>query len=182
MDATRELLNAGTFHEATVEEVAKKAGVSRATLYQHFPSRLDLVDTMCDTFAENPALVSVRESVVLPDLDEALEETIGDTVRFWSSEYAILRQLYGATAVDPAARDLVERQLSDRRGEMQRLVRRLDEGGVLRSGLKRAQALAHMLVLTSFGTYSELHQEGLSDAKLIGQLQADARLLLLGKS
>jgi len=102
MDATRELLDAGTFHEATVEEVAKKAGVSRATLYQHFPSRLDLVDTICDTFAENPALVSVRESVELPDLDEALEETIGNTIRFWSSEYAILRQLYGARAVDPA--------------------------------------------------------------------------------
>jgi AcrR family transcriptional regulator len=182
MDATRELLDAGTFHEATVEEVAEKAGVSRATLYQHFPSRLDLVDTICDTFAENPALVSVRESVELPGLDEALEETIADTIRFWSSEYAILRQLYGASAVDPAAHDLVERQLSDRRGEMQKLVRRLDEGGVLRSGLERGQALAHLLVMTSFGTYSELHQEGLSDAKLTRQLQADARLLLLGKS
>ena len=182
MDATRELLDAGTFHQATVEEVAEKAGVSRATLYQHFPSRLDLVDTICDTFAENPALVSVRESVELPDLDEALEETIGDTIRFWSSEHAILRQLYGASAVDPAAHDLVERQLSDRRGEMQKLVRRLDEGGILRSGLERGQALAHLLVVTSFGTYSELHQEGLSDAKLTSQLQADARLLLLGKS
>ena len=58
----------------------------------------------------------------------------------------------------------------------------MDEGGVLRSGLERGQALAHLLVVTSFGTYSELHQEGLSDAKLTRQLQADARLLLLGKS
>src|SRR5947208_9376804 len=110
MQATRALLDEGTFHESTVEEVADRAGVSRATLYQHFPSRLDLVDAICDTFAENPALVSVRESVLLPDLDEALEETIGDTIRFWSSEYAILRQLHGASAVDPAAHDLVERQ------------------------------------------------------------------------
>ena len=48
--AVRELLSEGSFHESTVEEVAARAGVSRATVYQHFRSRLDLVDAICDTF------------------------------------------------------------------------------------------------------------------------------------
>src|SRR5437879_5298470 len=34
--AVRALLEEGTFHESTVEEVAARAGVARATLYQHF--------------------------------------------------------------------------------------------------------------------------------------------------
>src|SRR5438552_5452324 len=90
MQATRSLLDEGRFHESTVEEVADRAGVSRATLYQHFPTRLDLVDAICDTFAENPALLAARESVLLPDLDRALAETIANSVRFRSSEAEVL--------------------------------------------------------------------------------------------
>jgi AcrR family transcriptional regulator len=178
MDATRELLDEGTFHESSVEQVGERAGVSRATVYQHFPSRLELVDAMCDTFAANPALVRIRDSVELDDLDEALRETVADAARFWSSEDSVLRELYGVAAVDPAARDLVGRQLRDRRGEMQKLARRLDEGRWLRRGVDRAEALIHLLVLTSYGTYRELREAGLSDARLIGHLQAAAVRLL----
>src|SRR5918911_2792944 len=172
MEATRELLDEGAFHDSTVEQVGERAGVSRATVYQHFPSRLDLVDALCDTFAENPALVRVRESVELEDLGAALRETIADSMRFWSSEDGILRQLYGVSTVDPAARELVERQLRDRRSEMRKLAMRLDAGRALRSGVDRETALAHLLVLTSYGTYRELRQEGLSDKRIVDQLQS----------
>jgi AcrR family transcriptional regulator len=179
MEATRQLLDEGTFHESTVEQVGERAGVSRATVYQHFPSRLDLVDAMCDTFGANPALVRVRDSVELEDLGAAIRESIADTVRFWSSEDAILRQLYGVAAVDAAAQDLVDRQLRDRRGEMQKLARRLDEGRALRRGVSRREALAHLMTLTSYDTYRELRREGLSDAKLIKHLQSAAERLLI---
>ena len=135
MSAVRELLAEGSFHESTVEEVADRAGIARATLYQHFGSRLDLVDGICDTFAVNPALLAIRETVELPDPEEALAETVSNCVRFWSSEDAILSQLYGVSAIDPAAKDLVDRQRADRRGEMQRLVRHLHRTGRLRSGV-----------------------------------------------
>src|SRR5438874_7762359 len=123
--AVRELLAEGTFHESTVEEVADRAGISRATLYQHFGSRLELVDAICDTFDANPALLALRRSVQLPDADAALAETITNAVGFWSSEDPILSQLYGVAAIDPAAQDLVERQRVDRRGEMEQLANRL---------------------------------------------------------
>jgi AcrR family transcriptional regulator len=179
MEATRQLLDEGTFHDSTVEQVGQRAGVSRATVYQHFPSRLDLVDAMCDTFGENEALISVRDSVELDDLGQALRQTISDTVRFWSSEDAVLQQLYGVSAVDPAAGALVERQLRDRRGEMRKLARRLEEGRALRSGVDRDEAVAQLMLLTSYGSYRELRQEGLSDKRIIGQLQSTAKRLLL---
>src|SRR4051812_9353999 len=86
MSAVRELLDEGSFHASTVEEVADRAGISRATLYQHFGSRLELVDAICDTFAVNPALLKIREVVELEDPDAALSETMAATARFWSSE------------------------------------------------------------------------------------------------
>src|SRR5882762_5329358 len=96
--AVRELLAEGTFHTSKAEEVADRAGVARATLYQHFRSRLELVDAICETFDANPALLQLRETVALPDADTALTETIALTVRFWSSEDPILGQLYGVAA------------------------------------------------------------------------------------
>src|SRR4051812_25896727 len=180
MSAVRELLDEGSFHASTVEEVADRAGISRATLYQHFGSRLELVDAICDSFAVNPALVEIREVVELPDPDAALAETIAATVRFWSSEDGILSQLYGVVAVDPAAQDLVDRQREDRRGEMRRLVRHLRKSGRARKGLGEARALAQLMLLTSYEAFRELRQAGMSGPELTKALQDDARRLLLG--
>jgi AcrR family transcriptional regulator len=102
--AVAELMAEGAFHDSTVEQVADRAGISRATLYQHFRSRLELVDAICERFDENPALLAIRAVVELPDADAALAETIAAGVRFWSSEDPILGQLYGVVAIDPAAR------------------------------------------------------------------------------
>jgi AcrR family transcriptional regulator len=177
--AVRELLAEGSFHASTVEEVADRAGVARATLYQHFRSRLELVDAICETFDENPALLRLRDSVELGDADAALAETIADTIRFWSSEDAILRQLYGVAAVDPAAQDLVDRQRADRRGEYERLVRNLQRSQRLRAGMTAQRALNLLLVLSGYGTYRELREAGLSDRQAIALLQGTARELLL---
>jgi AcrR family transcriptional regulator len=179
MTAVRELLAEGAFHESTVEEVADRAGVSRATLYQHFGSRLELVDAICDTFAANPALLKLREIVELEDADAALADTIANSVRFWASEDSILSQLYGVAAIDPAASDLVDRQRTDRRGELARLARNLRKSKRLPPGTSEAAALALLLVLTSYETFRELRQAGLSERELTKTLQESAHALLL---
>jgi AcrR family transcriptional regulator len=176
--AVAELMAEGTFHESTVEQVADRAGIARATLYQHFRSRLDLVDAICERFDENPALLAIREVVELPDPEAALAETISNGVRFWSSEDPILRQLYGVAAIDPAAKDLVDRQRADRRGEMTRLVRRLRSAGWLRPRVTEQRALSLLMVLTSYETFCELRLAGSSDGQLIKTLHQTARELL----
>jgi AcrR family transcriptional regulator len=177
--AVRELLAEGSFHASTVEEVADRAGVARATLYQHFRSRLELVDAICETFDENPALLQLRDTVELPDAHTALAETIALTVRFWSTEDPILRQLYGAAAIDSAAQALVDRQRGDRRNEYDRLVHNLHRADNLRASLTRQQALNLLLVLSSYDTYRELREAGLSDRQTTTLLQQTARDLLL---
>jgi AcrR family transcriptional regulator len=181
MSAVRELLAEGTFHESPVDVVADRAGIARATLYQHFRSRLDLVDAICDTFDTNPALLTVRKVVEHPDPDIALADTIANTLRFWSSEDAVLAQLYGVVAIDPAARDLVDRQRADRRSEMQRLIRNLSASGSLQTGLNQRKALALIMLLTSYESFRELRQAGLSQREITISLQRSARALLLAR-
>jgi len=177
--AVRDLLREGSFHEATVAQVATRAGVSRATVYQHFGSRLGLVDAICETFDANPALVAIRETVRDADLSTALDRAIAHTVGFWASEEAVLDPLYGAAAVDPAAGDLVARQRADRRCAFRHLLGRLEEAGRLRPGLATGEALGILLVLTSFETFRELRRlAGLDEPAVTATLEASARTLL----
>jgi hypothetical protein len=97
---------------------------------------------------------------------------IANTVRFWSSEDAILGQLYDAAAIDPAARDFVDRQRADRRGEIERLLRQL--------GVRDKRALGLLLVLTSYETFSELRRAGLGDRQITELLLETARKQLPG--
>jgi AcrR family transcriptional regulator len=140
LETVRELLEEGAFHGTTVEEVADRAGVSRATLYQHFGSRLGLIDAICDTIGENEHLRAIRATA-------DLESLVALVVDFWASEERLLVQLYGAAAVDPAAHAFVERQRRDRYGELRRLLGRDDP-----------DAFAALAALTSFETYLELRR------------------------
>ena len=68
---------------------------------------------------------------------------------------------------------------ANRRREMAHLVGRLDEAQRLGRGTDRRWALSCLMLVTSFGTYRELRQERLSDAKLTAMLQDLARTLLV---
>jgi AcrR family transcriptional regulator len=162
--AVRDLLADGTFHETPVEEVAARAGVSRATLYQHFGTRDGLVDALCESFDANPALVKIRR---IDDLDSFVELCTA----FWSSEEQVLAQLYGAASVDPAAAALVERQRADRYAELRR---------ILRSGrVGDRRVFAELAALTSFETFRELRRgAGLRLSEVTATLQRAAERAL----
>jgi AcrR family transcriptional regulator len=179
LGAVRDLLAEQAFHDSTMEDVAERAGVSRATLYLYFRSRLELVDAMCDLMAENPALIELRDQVDLPDPEHALAETVAHAVRFWATEDPVISQLYGVVAVDPAAQAFVDRQHADRRGEMERLARNLRRSGRLRAGISEKRALHVLLLATSYESYRELHAAGLSEREASRLLADSAKSLLL---
>ncbi len=177
--AVRALLAEGSFHRSTVDAVAERAGIARATLYQHFGSRLELLQAACDSFSANPSLAAVEDSVVLPDPADALVETIWNFTGFWASEDEVLAQVYGVAAIDPAARDLVDRQRADRRTSVERLVSHLRRVDALRPKLTDKRAVALLMTLTSYETYRELCLAGLSERKVEKTLRQTARELLL---
>jgi AcrR family transcriptional regulator len=155
-----EMLEEGVFHASTVEEVAERAGVSRATLYQHFGSRVGLIDAICDLMGESAVLGSVRQT-------DDVGEFIARVVEFWASEERLLAQLYGVVSVDPAAKAFVERQRRDRYGELRRLL----------AANGREDEFAAFAALTSFDTYRELRRSaGLPKRDVVATLQrlADA--------
>jgi AcrR family transcriptional regulator len=180
VEAARELLSEGAFHEATVEEIAARAGVSRATFYQHFDSRFGVIDAICEVIEDNPALVAIRRSVAEDEPEQALERVLTESVNLWSSEEPMIAQLFGLAAIDPAAADYVERQLRDRRTVLESLLRRLSASGRLKTGLSARRALARLLLLTAFPTFVELRRgAGLPEREVVRMLVESARTELL---
>jgi AcrR family transcriptional regulator len=178
--AVGELLEEGAFHEATVEEVADRAGVARATLYQHFGSRLGLVDAICESIAESPELRAAKSAGEREDVDVGLGELVGSSVRFWAKHERQLAPLYGVAAVDPAAARLVERQRRDRTSTLAQFATRLHRERRLPAGVGEQRALALLLVLTSFETYLELRRHaGLAEREVVRTLHGWARSGLL---
>jgi hypothetical protein len=77
----------------------------------------------------------------------------------------LLAQLYGAVALDPAAREFVERQTRDRHAHLEKLAGR--------------KALPLLALLTSFETYLELRRRaGLTQRQTVSSLQHIAAQVL----
>ena len=140
MDAVRSTLEDGSFHTASVEEVAERAGVSRATLYLHFGSRLGLVDAICDSFEDNPSMTAIQTAHEIEDPTRAMLELISSAVAFWSSEEPLHRQLYGLAVIDPAAAEFAARQRRDRRRTVVLAAERLASARLLRRGVGAKRA------------------------------------------
>ena len=158
LQAVRDLLAEGRFHETTVEEIAARAGVARSTLHLHFGSRMSLVDAICELLARGGERAGIRSSLEHADPAEALRSVLASAVRFWAAEEDLHRSLYGLAEIDPAARAFVNRQTSKRRTDLRRLSKRLHDAGRLRPGLHVDDAFSLLLVATSFATFDELRR------------------------
>jgi len=90
-------------HAVPLEDVAREAGVTRATLYRHFPTREDLVVTVFD---ENIRMIE-RRAAELADRDDAVIELFDLVLSVQRDDRALPHVLNWA---DPAwFADLVER-------------------------------------------------------------------------
>jgi AcrR family transcriptional regulator len=148
--------------------VATRAGVSRATLYQYFRSRPALVEAVCETFSESPAVAAIYAS-------QTVAELLQHIVAFWSSEQRLFAALTGIAGVDPAAANVLADIVADRHAQVRRVVS-LDAPGT------PAATLALVTALTSFESYIELRRRaGLSETALLRALR-DAAVRLLARA
>lgn len=97
LQATRELLEEGGLGAATVDAIAARSGVSKATIYKHWPSRAAVA---AEAFG---GLMS--EALPVPDTGSAVGD-FTEQVRQISAFYAaepVFAQLLAACVTDPGA-------------------------------------------------------------------------------
>ena len=124
LDATLELLAEVGFSSLTVEGVASRAGVGKATIYRRWPSKLPLV---VEAFGRLPGMEEVDTGNVADDLKAMLTRYLE---AFHSTALrAVLPSLAGERSHNPELDKLFEPVSKGRRAPLSRALERAAERG-----------------------------------------------------
>lgn len=166
VDATRQILINGGYRELSLDAVAARAGVVRATVYYHFRSKVGLLEAVAAD-AERRAGIGRFDRI-------AKASTAADTVRrvsrahaqFWAAEEPVFRTLIGLSRIDPDIGEVVRRHDQGRRESIREVVERLRGEEALGPGWTVSLATEVLWLITSFDAFDHLHsRSGLSVAK-----------------
>jgi AcrR family transcriptional regulator len=99
----------------SVEEVARRAGVARMTVYYQFGSVRGLLEALLDSLASAGGMQQLSQAFQQPDPWKALDRFIAVFVEFWESDRLVLRALGAFTALDPEFAEAIEERSGWRR-------------------------------------------------------------------
>jgi len=119
LDATLELLGEVGFSALTVEGVAARAGVGKATIYRRWPSKLPLV---VEAFRQLPGLEDADTGGLACDLKTMLRRYL--EVFRTTPLATVLPSLAGERAHNPELSELFDPVTRDRRQPLERALRR----------------------------------------------------------
>jgi AcrR family transcriptional regulator len=163
LDAAALLIRDDAFHTATMEELAAGAGVSRATVFNRFGSKLGVLQALFNRGMEGPEMQAITDALAIEDPVAALEAVIEAACVIWEAYGAIHLQLQAVGTLEPEATTLVDQQREQQRTEIEDLVRRLAKAGRLRPGISHTRAAATLHMLTSLESFLWLRRDyGLS--------------------
>jgi AcrR family transcriptional regulator len=153
VDAARELLSVATAYPGfTVDAVARRADVARATVYYQFGSKTGLLEAVCDDLAEVGGMADLARVFTSPAPEAAIHGFITVLAGFWAADRVVMRRLRALAALDPDVGAVIAARDQRRREGLTVLVSRLPA----RAGPAAEQAVQMLYALTSFETFDTL--------------------------
>ena len=156
LSAARELFVEGGFYSASVDEIARRADVARATIYHQFGSKLGVLEAVIADFEVRARLGDLMRVVEWSRPPELVRSVITAGCAYWATDPALVRTVIGVASMQREVQELVSQHDDGRRRILERVVERLVEAGVVGKGAPVAHALNALWVLTSFDVYDLL--------------------------
>ncbi len=172
LTSARDLLLARNFSEFSMEAVARKAGVTRLTIYHQFKSKTGLLEELYNHIARRGNIGQLAE-VFQKDNDPL--RTLHDFVRvfaeFWASDRDVIRRLHGLGAIDAEIGTSLQLRNERRRKGAQVVVERYGRIILPFTPLAEPIAIDTLHMLTSFETYDALAVPDRKHAEVVEILQ-----------
>jgi AcrR family transcriptional regulator len=167
LDAAAGLVAEDAFHTATMDDLAHRAGVARATVFSRFGSKLGVLEALSLRCAGGPEMRALREAQGVDDPIAAVDALLIAGCDLWEKEGYIMVQLKAIVVLEPDASAIIDAQYDDQRRGMEGLARGLQRAGRLREGWSVPRATAALHALTSVETFILLRRDhGLPLAKV----------------
>ena len=83
LDAAERLIRQDAFHSATMDELAAAAGVSRATVFNRFGSKLGLLQALFTRATQSPEMEAIHEALAIENPVASLDALIGAVCAIW---------------------------------------------------------------------------------------------------
>lgn len=180
MEAARELLLSEQALSVSMLEIADRAAVSRATIYQRFGNKQELLLAVVNDALDRARVQRVRRVLQERDAARALRDLIRESCRFWHAEHALFSRMKALASVDPAFAEVNENKEGVRQGHINNLAHRLGQQKLLPAGVSQRRARAVLNVLTSFETFDQFYtRNNLALQAIIGILTGIAEATLL---
>lgn len=160
LDAAEALVHEDRFHTSTMDEVAERAGVSRATLFSRFGSRLGVLEALNTRCAGSSEIRALHEALAIEDPIASLEALVDASCQVWERWGGVQRHLRAIVVLEPEVRPLIEEQRAFQRRSLQALAGDLAERPGLREGLSVRRAAVTLHMLTGLEAFIELRREG----------------------
>src|SRR5215831_11096249 len=134
LDAAADLVAEDAFHTATMDDLARRAGVARATVFTRFGSKLGVLEALSLRCAGGAEMRALREAQAVPDPVAAVEALLLAGCDLWEKEGYIMVQLKAIAVLEPDASKIIDAQYDDQRRGMEALARGLQQAGRLPEG------------------------------------------------
>ena len=163
LDAARELLSeAAAYPGFTVNAVARRADVARATVYYQFSSKAGLLEAVCDDLAEAGGMADLARVFTSSAPQAAIRDFITAFAGFWGADRVVMRRLRALAALDPDVAAVISARDQRRRDGLTVLVSRRPAvtGPGREPGAQLEQLVRMLYALTSFETFDALAGPG----------------------
>jgi AcrR family transcriptional regulator len=171
LEAARQHLASESETNLTMDAVARRADVSRLTVYYQFNSRPGLLEALYDHLAFRGNMQRMAEVFHEADPYLALEKLIRTFVRFWSSDPVVIRRLRGMAALDAEVAQGIHARDARRQHAAREILRRISLGRAKKLTTEQETLAVDVLsMLTSFESYDALARAGHSEAQIMTAL------------
>lgn len=169
--AAGKLLRAKGASGFSLDAVAKKARVTRLTVYNQFGSRRRLLEAVFDDHAVRGGLTRLPQAVSAPDPREGLRQLVEIFCDFWSQNHEAMAGLQTMSGADAEFAAAIAARNERRRGIIGVLLKRLAERGDVAAGAV-TELRDLLFAITSLAFFTEL-------ARSVGPAKAASQVKLL---
>jgi len=177
LEAARQLLAGEKQTDLSMEAIARRADVSRLTLYYQFNSRAGLLEALYDYLAMRGNMRRMAEVFHEPDPAKGLEKLVRIFVAFWSSDPLVIRRLRSMAALDPEIGKGIQARDARRLHAAREIVRRADSLKTKRRASRADHAADVLSLLTSFETYDALARAGHTEEEILETIRSLGRFV-----